>query len=96
MAMSDPLGDMLTRLRNGQQAGHSIVECPYSKLRENVCKVLQEEGYISGFAVSEIDGKPYTLCQCNTICSPKNLVSAYGYSGCVSSLSEVGYLSGIP
>ncbi len=53
MAMSDPLGDMLTRLRNGQQAGHSIVECPYSKLRENVCKVLQEEGYIRGYSVED-------------------------------------------
>ncbi len=49
MAMSDPLGDMLTRIRNGQQAGKEIVECPFSKLRENVCSVLQDEGYIRGF-----------------------------------------------
>ncbi|MGH1403759.1 MAG: 30S ribosomal protein S8 [Alphaproteobacteria bacterium] len=53
MTMSDPLGDMLTRIRNGQQAGKEIVECPYSRLRENVCRVLQDEGYIRGFEVIE-------------------------------------------
>lgn len=49
MAMSDPLGDMLTRIRNGQQAKHAVIQCPASKLRENVLGVLQREGYIRGF-----------------------------------------------
>lgn len=53
MAMSDPLGDMLTRIRNGQQASKEIVESPYSKLRERVCNVLQDEGYIRGFTVED-------------------------------------------
>ena len=43
MTMSDPLGDMLTRIRNGQMAAKAVIECPFSKLRENVCKVLDIE-----------------------------------------------------
>jgi small subunit ribosomal protein S8 len=49
MSMNDPLSDMLTRIRNGQAAGKSAIECPYSKLHANVCAVLKDEGYISGF-----------------------------------------------
>lgn len=61
MTMSDPLGDMLTRIRNGQQAGKEIVECPYSGLRENVCVVLKDEGYIRGYKVVEKDGNKKIL-----------------------------------
>ncbi|KAA5603929.1 30S ribosomal protein S8 [Roseospira marina] len=50
MALSDPLGDMLTRIRNGQQARKATVNAPASKLRENVLEVLQREGYIRGFS----------------------------------------------
>ena len=66
MAMSDPLGDMLTRIRNGQRAGFSKVRAPASKLRSNVLDVLKREGYIraytefqmdSGFAELEIELK---------------------------------------
>ena len=49
MAMSDPLGDMLTRIRNGQRTGKSKVRAPASKLRSNVLEVLQREGYIRGY-----------------------------------------------
>ena len=64
MAMSDPLGDMLTRLRNGQQAGKKIVECPFSKLRENVCNVLKDEGFIRGYTLEEREGnKKYLLIE---------------------------------
>jgi len=54
MAMSDPLGDMLTRIRNGQRAGMSSVVSPASKLRANVLAVLQNEGYIRGFSQAEV------------------------------------------
>jgi small subunit ribosomal protein S8 len=53
MAMSDPLGDMLTRIRNAQDAGHTSVICPASRLRRNVLDVLQREGYIRGYSWSE-------------------------------------------
>ena len=49
MTMTDPLGDMLTRIRNAQRAGMANVSCPASKLRANVLEVLKREGYIRGF-----------------------------------------------
>jgi small subunit ribosomal protein S8 len=49
MTMSDPLGDMLTRIRNGQRARQAVVTLPASKLRANVLEVLKREGYIRGF-----------------------------------------------
>ncbi|MBL8640150.1 MAG: 30S ribosomal protein S8 [Alphaproteobacteria bacterium] len=49
MSMSDPLGDMLTRIRNGQQARLKLVPCPASKLRAAVLTVLKAAGYIRGF-----------------------------------------------
>jgi small subunit ribosomal protein S8 len=58
MSMSDPLGDMLTRIRNGQTAGKKEVRMPSSKLRVAVAKLLQEEGYLNGSRVEEADGKP--------------------------------------
>ena len=59
MSMSDPLGDMLTRIRNGQHARKSTITSPASKLRSNVLEVLEREGYIRGFAPAEqIDGGP--------------------------------------
>lgn len=53
MAMSDPLGDMLTRIRNAQRARMAVVTSPASKLRSNVLEVLQREGYIRGYSQSE-------------------------------------------
>ena len=49
MSMSDPLGDMLTRIRNAQRAKKSEVVSPASRLRENVLEVLKKEGYIAGY-----------------------------------------------
>ena len=54
MALSDPLGDMLTRIRNGQRARMSSVESPASKLRTSVLEVLKREGYIRGYAHEEV------------------------------------------
>jgi small subunit ribosomal protein S8 len=54
MSMSDPLGDMLTRIRNGQRVGKSTVCCPASKFRANVLGVLEREGFIRGFSWAEL------------------------------------------
>jgi small subunit ribosomal protein S8 len=51
MSVNDPIGDMLTRIRNAQERGKSKVSIPHSRLRENVLNVLQGEGFIRGFAV---------------------------------------------
>lgn len=56
MQLSDPLGDMLTRIRNAQMRNMSAVITPASKLRLRVLEVLQAEGYIRGFVVVEKDG----------------------------------------
>ena len=58
MNLSDPLGDMLTRIRNAQMAGKARVEMPGSKLKAAVAEVLKQEGYISDFAASAESGKP--------------------------------------
>ena len=57
MPMTDPLGDMLTRIRNGQQAKKDSILTPASKLRANVLDVLQREGYIRGYTEEELAGQ---------------------------------------
>jgi len=54
MSLSDPLGDMLTRIRNGQRAHMTSVESPASKLRASVLEVLKREGYIRGYSEQEL------------------------------------------
>ncbi|NRG19257.1 30S ribosomal protein S8 [Rhizobiales bacterium] len=56
MAMSDPLGDMLTRIRNAQMRRKPKVSTPASKLRARVLEVLQKEGFIRGYSTVEFDG----------------------------------------
>ena len=56
MAMTDPLGDMLTRIRNAQRASKTVVHSPASKLRGNVLEVLKSEGYIRSFSRIDCDG----------------------------------------
>ena len=54
MAMSDPIGDMLTRIRNGQRARFSSVRAPASKMRSNLLDVLKREGYIRDYSQHEV------------------------------------------
>ena len=56
MTMTDPIADMLTRIRNANTVGHAIVEIPASKMKKSIAGILTEEGYIRGFDVIE-DGK---------------------------------------
>lgn len=59
MSMSDPIADMLTRIRNGQRARLARVSCPASKYRRNILSVLKSEGYIRDYADATDDaGKP--------------------------------------
>ena len=53
MTMTDPIADMLTRLRNAKQAYHDTVSMPYSKLKSGVAEILQQEGYIGSWKVAE-------------------------------------------
>ena len=97
MSLTDPLGDMLTRIRNGQQAGAGTVYSPASKFRANVLEVLQREGYIRGYEqLDEGDGKPQLRIELKyhegqPVIRPINRVSKPGcrvYSG-ISDLGSV-------
>jgi small subunit ribosomal protein S8 len=58
MTMTDPIADMLTRIRNANVAMHDTVRMPSSKLKESLAKVLEREGYISGFSVADDQARP--------------------------------------
>ena len=57
MSMSDPIADMLTRIRNAQSVAKAAVTMPSSKLKVAIAQVLKDEGYIDGFAVRDTEGK---------------------------------------
>ena len=57
MSMSDPIADMLTRIRNAQSVNKPSVAMPASKLKGSIAKVLKDEGYIEDFAVQDVGGK---------------------------------------
>jgi small subunit ribosomal protein S8 len=64
MTMSDPIADMLTRLRNANSAYHDVVGMPYSKIKTHIAEILQQEGYIASWDVadnSEGPGKTLTI-----------------------------------
>ena len=58
MTMTDPIADMLTRIRNANTAMHDDVSMPSSNLKESLAILLEKEGYIAGFTVSQADGRP--------------------------------------
>jgi len=58
MSMTDPVADMLTRIRNAQACGKITVAMPSSKLKGAIAQVLKDEGYIEGFVMKPNDGKP--------------------------------------
>ena len=58
MSMSDPIADMLTRIRNAQSVEKAVVTMPSSKLKISIAQVLKDEGYIDGFSVRNETGKP--------------------------------------
>lgn len=60
MTMSDPIADMLTRIRNANTAKHDVVEVPASKMKKAISEILLNEGYIKGFEVKE-DGVKSTI-----------------------------------
>ena len=59
MSMNDTISDLLTRIRNGQMSNKTSISVPYSKMKESICEVMLDEGYIDGFSSDE--GKIRTL-----------------------------------
>ena len=56
MTVSDPIADMLTRIRNAVMAGHTLVAMPSSKLKLEIAKIMKDEGYLEGFELVENEG----------------------------------------
>jgi small subunit ribosomal protein S8 len=62
MTMTDPIADMLTRVRNANSAHHDTVSMPYSKLKKNIAEILQAEGYIASWKIEEAEvGQTLTI-----------------------------------
>ena len=57
MAVTDPIADYLTRIRNAQQAGHSVVEIPASNIKKRITEILYDQGYISKYKFADDEGK---------------------------------------
>lgn len=58
MSMNDPIADMLTRLRNAASAGHEKADIPSSRLKQEIVKILKEEGYLKNYRILEDQGRP--------------------------------------
>jgi len=58
MSMSDPIADLLTRVRNANERRHKYVTMPSSKIKVEISRILQDEGYINGFEVADVAGRP--------------------------------------
>ena len=103
MSMSDPVGDMLTRIRNAQRARHSVCVAPASKLRENVLGVLKREGFIRGYASEQLrpgvallrielkynEGEP-VIKEINRVSKPFNLLAVLDTLNLVPNPPNVG------
>ncbi len=83
MSMTDPIADMLTRIRNAQMVGKTAVGVPSSKLKISIAQVLKDEGYIEGFTVRENEGKPEL--EIGLKCPPRDCASTRGATSCPAS-----------
>ena len=81
MSLTHPIGDMLTRIRNGQNAGKDFVRVPHSKLRNAVLTVLKDEGFITGFRDEQVDAKR------------KNIIVDLKYVGGNGAIQEISVVS---
>ena len=61
MILSDPISDMLTRIRNAGQAGHDRVKMPHSKVKSELARILKQEGYIRDCTVEKMGGQPWLV-----------------------------------
>ncbi len=76
MTMTDPIADMLTRVRNGQSAGHEKVSMPTSKKLVEIARIMSQEGYIEGYEI--IDGEPRASLEITLKYGPKKAKTIRG------------------
>lgn len=63
MNITDPIADMLTRVRNASQARHGVTEVPFSNVKLAIAKIMEQEGYIAGFTIREDGNRKYLVLQ---------------------------------
>jgi small subunit ribosomal protein S8 len=78
MTMTDPIADMLTRIRNANSAYHDTVSMPHSKLKGHIAEILQEQGYVSGFNVADATEGPGKVLTVNLKYGPNRERSIAG------------------
>ena len=78
MTMTDPIADMLTRIRNGNTAFHDAVRMPSSKVKESLAQILQREGYIEGYDIADDPSRPGKVLTINMKYSPERARSISG------------------
>jgi small subunit ribosomal protein S8 len=78
MTMTDPIADMLTRIRNANSAYHDTVSMPHSKLKGHIAEILQEQGYVAGFTVAEATEGPGRVLTVNLKYGPNRERSIAG------------------
>ena len=97
--LTDPVADMLTRIRNANKALQDRVEMPSSKLKEEIARILAEEGYIRGFHVLEPGELPYKTREyhrCNRCGRPRAVFKKFGLCRiCLRELAHAGVIPGM-
>ncbi|SHE35392.1 SSU ribosomal protein S8P [Ferrithrix thermotolerans DSM 19514] len=78
MSMSDPIADMLTRIRNASSAKHEKVLMPGSKVKENLAKILEKEGFIAGYRMSDAADRPGSVLEVTLKYSPTRQAAING------------------
>jgi small subunit ribosomal protein S8 len=78
MTMTDPIADMLTRLRNGSVAAQDVVRMPSSKLKEALAGILHREGYIVDYRVSDVPGRPGRVLEITLKYTPERVPTITG------------------
>lgn len=73
--MTDPIADLLTRIRNANMRIHNTVECQHSKIKEQICKILKEEGFISQYSVKETGLKKDLIIQLRYVSDRKKVLT---------------------
>ena len=91
MSMSDPIADMLTRIRNGQIVEKAEVVMPSSKLKVAIAKVLKDEGYIDGYTVVANEGKPELHVGTTPVARSSNASNAFPVPASVSTRTTVPF-----
>ena len=71
MSMTDPVADLLTRIRNGQSAGKANVSLDSSKIKTAIARVLKDEGYVADFHIENDNGKPRLMCMTRMVDAQK-------------------------